>query len=266
MTLSSSLPAASSRQSNPFELSYRTPPLEDNPFEKTKPQPLPLSATESPLPELTPQSRNFFGLLALLLALAIVLTLLRSYFLKALGALSRESSFHLLYREMTGRGIGPYLILYLFFAANMGIFLQVSFPQFSAGLGGTARPASQLLLLIPSLLLLARHFFLTLLGTIFPFRQSLDQYQFLMVIFGIAMGFLLAPANIFFPYLSEAVRESVILTCTGIAAGLLLFHYVRALSLASKYLSTHFFHFMLYVCTVEFAPILVMLKWMNLSL
>ncbi|MDP4812074.1 MAG: hypothetical protein NWR65_13110, partial [Saprospiraceae bacterium] len=122
------------QEQNPFELTYRkgykesVKQVSDNPFDKLNP------VNEVPTEEivvkplLTEQSTNFFLLITLLLLLALLLTFLRSFAIASIGALGKENLFNFLYREMSGRGILPYLLLYIFFSINLGIFCHFAMP------------------------------------------------------------------------------------------------------------------------------------------
>ena len=98
----------------------------ENPFDKLNP------VKEVPKEEIivkplfTEQSTNFFLLITLLLLLALLLTFLRSFAIASIGALGTENLFNFLYREMSGRGFLPYLLLYIFFIINLGIIRIVS--------------------------------------------------------------------------------------------------------------------------------------------
>ena len=62
--------------------------------------------------------------------------------------------------------------------------------------------------------------------------------------------------------LSNAGR---VLTMILIIFGITVFCILRGLFLASKYLSFHKFHFFMYLCTVEIAPVLVVVKLLLLK-
>lgn len=254
------------QEQNPFELTYRKGQKEtvksitENPFEKLNPTEEKVVERSIQKPLFTEKTTHFFLLIGLLLLQAIVLTFLRSFAFKAVGALGTENLFNFLYREMSGRGFLPYLLLYLFFFINIGILLYFSYPFISAKTNPNLKLEFFLLVLLPSVALGLKHLLLTFIGSIFPIRKEMDRYQFLIVVTGISMGLIIFPINIFFPYLNDEWKE-ILIYATFIILGLvLLYYYLRGLTIGVRFIGTHPFHFLLYICTVEIAPVLIMVK------
>lgn len=254
------------QEQNPFELTYRkgqketVKSISENPFEKLNP--IEEKVVEKAIPKtlLTEKSANFFLLIGLLLLQAIVLTFLRSFAFKAVGALGTENLFNFLYREMSGRGFLPYLLLYLFYFINIGILFYFSYPFISANTNPNLKLDFFLLVLLPLILLGLKHLLLTFVGSIFPIRKEMNRYQFLIVVTGISMGLIIFPINIFFPYLNDEWKEILIYATCIILGLVLLYHYLRGLTIGVRFIGTHPIHFLLYICTVEIAPVLIMVK------
>jgi hypothetical protein len=254
------------QERNPFELTYRegtkdsVKQVSENPFDKLSP--VKEVSTEEIMvkPLLTEQSTNFFLLITLLLLLALLLTFLRSFAIASVGALGTDNLFNFLYREMSGRGVLPYLLLYIFFIVNLGIFCHFSIPVLLNSLHATFTPDYYLVFFLPLILLGLRHLLLTFIGYVFPVNKEMDRYQFLMVVTGISMGLFIAPVNIFFPYLNEEWKQIFILVTFIFIGLILLYHYLRGLTLGVRFIGSHQFHFLLYICTVEIAPVLILVK------
>ena len=254
------------QEQNPFELTYRKGTKEsvkqvsENPFDKLN------AVKEVPEEEIivkplfTEQSTNFFLLITLLLLLALLLTFLRSFAVASIGALGTENLFNFLYREMSGRGFLPYLLLYIFFIVNMGIFCQFAMPVLLDSMHSAFEPNYFIVFLLPLIFLALRHLLLTFIGFVFPIKKEMDRYQFLMVVTGISIGLLIAPMNIFFPYLNEEWKQIFILGTLVFLGLILLYHYLRGLTLGVRFIGSHQFHFLLYICTVEIAPVLILVK------
>lgn len=254
------------QEKNPFELTYRKgykesiEQVSENPFDKVNP--VKEVPTEEIMvePLLTEQSTNFFLLITLLLLLALLLTFLRSFAVASVGALGTENLFNFLYREMSGRGVLPYLLLYIFFIINLGIFFHFSMTILTDNLHFNFKPNYYVVFFLPFILLGLKHLLLTFIGFIFPIKKELDRYQFLMVVTGISMGLFVSPVNIFLPYLNEEWKQISILG-TFIFLGLvLLYHFLRGVTLGVRFIGSHQFHFLLYICTIEIAPVLILVK------
>lgn len=161
---------------------------------------------------------------------------------------------------MSGRGVLPYLLLYIFFIVNLGVFFHFSMPVLLNSLHATFTKDYYLVFFIPLILLGLRHLLLTFIGFVFPVKKEMDRYQFLMVVTGISMGLFIAPVNIFFPYLNEEWKQIFILVTFIFIGFILLYHYLRGLTLGVRFIGSHQFHFLLYICTVEIAPVLILVK------
>ena len=254
------------QEQNPFELTYREgykeslKKVSENPFEKLSPVKEVSTEEITVKPLLTEQSTNFFLLITLLLMLALLLTFLRSFAIASVGALGRDNLFNFLYREMSGRGVLPYVLLYIFFIINLGIFFHFSMPVLLDTMHSTFKPGYYVLFFLPFILLGLRHLLLTFIGFVFPVKKEMDKYQFLMVVTGISMGLLIAPMNIFFPYLNEEWKQILIFSTLIFLGLILLYHFLRGLTMGVRFIGSHQFHFLLYICTVEIAPVLIMVK------
>ena len=254
------------QEQNPFELTYRKGTKEsikqvsENPFDKLNP------VKEVPKEEIivkplfTEQSTNFFLLITLLLLLALLLTFLRSFAIASIGALGTENLFNFLYREMSGRGFLPYLLLYIFFIINLGIFCHFAMPVLLDSMHSAFNQNYFIVSFLPLIFLALRHLLLTFIGFVFPIKKEMDRYQFLMVVTGISIGLLIAPMNIFLPYLNEEWKQIFILGALVFLGLIFLYHYLRGLTLGVRFIGSHQFHFLLYICTVEIAPVLILVK------
>ena len=254
------------QEQNPFELTYRKGTKEsikqvsENPFDKLNPVKEVTKEEIIVKPLFTEQSTNFFLLITLLLLLALLLTFLRSFAIASIGALGTENLFNFLYREMSGRGFLPYLLLYIFFIINLGIFCHFAMPVLLDSMHSAFKPNYFIVSFLPLIFLALRHLLLTFIGFVFPIKKEMDRYQFLMVVTGISMGLFIAPMNIFLPYLNEEWKQIFILGTLAFLGLILLYHYLRGLTLGVRFIGSHQFHFLLYVCTVEIAPVLIMVK------
>lgn len=254
------------QENNPFELTYRKgykeseKQVSENPFDKVSPVKEVTAEEIMVKPLLTEQSTNFFLLITLLLLLALLLTFLRSFAVASIGALGTENLFNFLYREMSGRGVLPYFLLYIFFIVNLGIFCHFALPVILDSMHSTFNPNYYVVFFLPFILLGLKHFILTFIGFVFPIKKEMDRYQFLMVVTGITMGLFVSPMNIFLPYLNEEWKQISILGTLVFLGLVLLYHFLRGLTLGVRFIGSHQFHFLLYLCVIEIAPVLILVK------
>ncbi len=106
----------------------------------------------------------------------------------------------------------------------------------------------------------AKHIALNVIAYIFPIQKEVRQYSFMIMIFNIVLGVALAPVNLIVAYSTPTTLSSLILVLFTLIGLFYLFRHLRGIMIANKYLVFHKFHFLLYICTVEIAPMMVLLK------
>jgi hypothetical protein len=96
-------------------------------------------------------------------------------------------------------------------------------------------------------------------GYVYPVSEALSNYFFVYVIFFSAFGVLIVPINLI---LAFADFPTQIISMAGIVLGIALstLAILRILNLNLKWILPNKFHFLLYICTVEIAPLLVIYK------
>ena len=70
----------------------------------------------------------------------------------------------------------------------------------------------------------------------------------------------MVPANILIAYAPQTMTSSLVYAAIGLVGLVYLFRSLRGLFIANRFLLFHKFHFLLYICTVEIAPIIIFLK------
>lgn len=206
--------------------------------------------------------RNFLFLAVLLMfvLLTVLVTLFRHSLQQVFRAFLNDNFLTQVHREQ-GWGLSlPYLLFYLFFFFSAGLCLFIVTQKY----GFTIVPAHALSLILftagVTALFTGKHILLKLLGIVFPIGRSLSIYSFTITIFGIVLGLFLVPANLLLAYGPAGLFDTTLYILLGIIGLLYLFRSLRALFIGSKFLVMHKFHFLLYLCTVELAPVLILAK------
>ena len=259
---------------NPFELGPRpVPPAEAatagpvNPFELRdtavgEAAPLPL-APPAPAPpnDGDAERRSVFGYfigLSLLLTLAVVL--LRGELAKAYAAFLNDNLLGGLYRDQAGPAGPPLQLLHLIALCAGAFYLLLLLRALGALPEG--RTGYHYLLCAIALLggMAFKHGLLWLLGCLFPLRQELGRYSFTVLIFTILLGFGLYPFVALLAFGPASFQPVVIYASLAFVLLLYGFRSVRALFHAGSLPTRRAFHFFLYLCSVEIAPILLLWK------
>ena len=218
----------------------------------------------APLTEEEKQDKSYrfrFGLVVFILfCLSILLTILRSVISKSINAFLNSNLFNQLYREQQGRGILAYLLLYAMYIILFGIFVFLCLEHYQIEI--TQNLFLQLLYSIGGAfaIFVGKHLLLSIVSNVFPIEKEMSKYHFIIIIFGIIIGILLAPINLLLAFGPENFAETLIYITAIAILIIYIFRYSRSIPLASKQLVFHKFHFLLYICTIEIAPAVILLK------
>lgn len=261
---------------NPFDLgsqpsaheaaASRPSVIPGNPFElrDTAAVPARTAAAVGPVPTTsapTDDRRAVFGWfigISLLLTLAVVL--LRGELRKCYAAFLNENLLNALHRDQTGLASPPLQLLHLVFLVTGGFYLFLLLRTF--GLLPFSTVAANFLTCLTALAgaVALKHTTLLLLATVFPLRKALGRYSFTVLTFSIILGFGLYPFCALLAFGPNHLHPYVV-WASIIGIGLLyLFRSIRALFGAGSLPTQRAFHFLLYLCSIEIAPILLLWK------
>lgn len=265
---------------NPFEIGARVVPKDTaqeakgprNPFDLV-PEPVqPVTApnpVEAPVqlinPEEVPEVDTyhqflFAVLITVLLLMAFLFILFRSFVSRAYRAFVNDNLLSQIQRDQGFIPSLPYLLFYLLFFINLGFFLFLFCKYFDLPVGKT--DAASLLILTAAVagLFLAKHLLLAIVEGIFPVQKEIRQYNFTIVIFSIMIGLVMVPLNLLIAYGPEEMLPTLFRVTLGIIGLIYLYRTLRGIFIANRFLALHQFHFLLYICTVEIAPVMVIVK------
>jgi hypothetical protein len=103
---------------------------------------------------------------------------------------------------------------------------------------------------------------LRIMRALFPLDAELRKYNFLIIIFNCVLGLFLVPFNLLIAFSAETGVQQLLLVSwmLGLVA---IFTLIAAFEQAQSVLNFYRkapFHFLLYFCTVEIAPVLLLVK------
>lgn len=272
-------------QANPFDLTPRlsaiptadtlfgTTTVTSNPFDVVPSQPdeqtaeqvlPPPDAGFSSKPVITIDSRYnrvvLITIVACLLLLTILITLFRSQLERAYRAFLNDNLLNQLQREREGGGGLPYYLFYGLFVISAGFFIFLLTSYYDIPVASS--PWYSLLFCIAGITLfwLVKHLLLTFIRVVFPVEKEIRVYNMTIIVFNLILGIILIVGNGLFAYSPESIKLPLFYLLAGITAGVYLFMFLRSLFSAGRLVSFHKFHFLLYICTVEIAPVLILVK------
>lgn len=199
----------------------------------------------------------------MLIILTLVFTIFRIFIAKIWKAFLNDNILSQLLREQAAGVTVAYIILYLMFIVNAGVFAFLVLRHY--GLKIANSNISTLLLCMGGVagFYVFKHLLFNLMRFIFPIEKEISQYNFTVMIFNIITGIFLVPMVLMIAYSSAGIASIVIKLTILLVLGTILFRTLRGLFIANRFFVWHKFHFFLYLCTVELAPLLITFKLLN---
>jgi Domain of unknown function (DUF4271) len=263
VTLAANLPGQEPLR-NPFDLAPHRAPEAALEIARNDTQPFrPFSI--APRGNRLPPSDLFWLLLAMFAFLTMSVAGNRNAVGKAWRSFLSDNALALTQREAFGLlGSTPYFLLYGNFLFNAGLFIFLTvnafkYEEFNNGGFLTLCIAGAIFIF------LSKHALVLLINLLFPVEKEALRYNFLITVFNCVLGLFLAPFNAVLAFAHPTYRLLLIAWILGLVAIFYLYRGFRALSIGGKFLGTDFFHFLLYLCTVEIAPVLLFFKIMFLQ-
>ena len=190
----------------------------------------------------------------LFLLAAVAINFNRSYPMALIKATYNQNQLRILFKDaFKGNHVLIFSILYLLFIINGGIFLYQSIRIFELG---------QISLLLAIGLILAiyllRHFVLFTLGLAFPLTREALLFSYTIGIHNLALGLALMLINILLSFVDPETGKMLIFSGLSIVLVMYVLRQVRGLLNNMPLILSDKFHFIIYLCTVEIAPWLLL--------
>jgi hypothetical protein len=208
-----------------------------------------------------PQSVLIWVLLLVSGFLAFSVAANRSAANKAWMSFLSENGLNVIQREAFGMvGNTPYYLLYGSFVLNAGLFIFLVVRAFR-GEDFNNLPFLLLCMAGAAIAFLTKHAMLNATGWLFPVTKETERYNFLMIVFNCVLGLFLMPFNYVLAFCDENFRFFLVFWILGLVGIFYIYRGFRAAGIGAKFLGTDQFHFLLYLCAVEIAPVLLVIKW-----
>jgi len=195
-----------------------------------------------------------------LLILTILVTFNRGLLNSIYKAIFNDTYLKMIYRLQQSSHALSYLLLYLFYFFNSGLFLFLLLRFLKISI--TPSDIKLYFMCVGAFvaIYLLKHLTLIVIGSVFPVEKESSYYNFMIVAFNIFLGLILLPLNAAIAFMSENIADLGIYIGIGLFILMYLIRQLRAMLLAGNFISYQKFHFFIYLCTVEIAPILVIAR------
>ncbi|MBK6930607.1 MAG: DUF4271 domain-containing protein [Saprospirales bacterium] len=201
----------------------------------------------------------FWLLVTLVAFLSFSIAAKRSIIIKAWRGFLNDNALSIAQKEATGLiGSTPYYLLYASFLLNAGAFIFLIARHFNPQLYNNPGFLA-VCMLLSAVLFLSKHGLLALVRLLYPVQAEIRRYNFLIVTFNCVLGLFLAPFNFLIAF-SRQYSDFMVFWTLALAGIFYLYRSLRAAAIGRKFLGGHLFHFLLYLCTVEIAPAVILVK------
>lgn len=217
--------------------------------------------------ELLIPSWVFFLCIILLGFFTYLLTIYRDQVKKSFSSFFSMSSAQQQLREQQNP-FSPYSVaVYLLFTLGTGAFAMLSINMLTASPTQPANWSMGFFLLL-SAAVAAAYFLkygqLTLLGAVFPIKQELQYYNFMLSNSNRLLAMGIVPLLFLVAYTPDSLQNIFLYGSLSIISLLYFFAAIRTILVARETILFHKFHFFIYLCSVEIAPVLILMKLISI--
>jgi hypothetical protein len=152
-----------------------------------------------------------------------------------------------------------YWLFYAHFFINAGFFIFLILNHFDWYTNNSILILLLCILFVAGAYLL-KHLTLSTVAAAFPVEKEANLYGFVTLLVNILLGLALLPINLLVAFGPESVVNIVI--WIGISLVILLygFRQLKGLFISGRLVHSYLFHFFLYLCSAEIAPLLIVGK------
>ena len=204
----------------------------------------------------------FWVLLIIMLLLTVFINLNRSMPGQVYKAIFNENYLKYLQRSYTVDNRFLYLLFYVFFILNGGIFIFLNLRYFF----GLSDLRVLLLCWIGlSVLYLVRHQFIRYISYVYPLEKTFGVLNFSILVYNVFLGMALLPINVIMAFSPGWLASLLLYAGLIMVLGLYAIRQMRAVVSSLSDIATYPLHFFLYLCACEIMPLLIVAKFLYQS-
>jgi hypothetical protein len=95
---------------------------------------------------------------------------------------------------------------------------------------------------------------------VFPFKNEVNQYNFNFFLAQKTVGVILIPVNLFIAYSPGYLQSVIIVLALIMIAAFMIWILLKGLEISRNLLQHDAFHYFIYICTLEIAPVCILVK------
>ncbi|MBP7679603.1 MAG: DUF4271 domain-containing protein [Saprospiraceae bacterium] len=241
---------------NPFDIKRSSAPKAPSLLTNALQTPQPIK--EAIVPIVGAQQFIFWILLTALLLLAILAAFRRDLVGKVLRAALSENNIVAYQREPNR--LAPIIIFHVVFFLVGGLGIYLIFRYNNCCFQHIDITLYLWCVLGLAIIVLLKYLLLFIIGNIFPLEKQMERYITIIAVFYCLLGMVLIPIVLLITYAPTTLTQPFILVMIAISAIFFAYRCLRGLIIASNQAIQHKFHFFMYLCAVEVAPVVILVK------
>lgn len=156
----------------------------------------------------------------------------------------------------------PYIFLYSIFTFSLGLFITV-YQAYVLGRGQVSVVIFLKISIIIALLFLSKIVIVRLVGFLFDIEKLVREYVMFLYLFYFNSSLILMPLLLFVTFLSTSYFNFILIFFLLITLILFIYRFFRTILGLVGSFRFSIFYLILYLCTLEIAPILILVKSLN---
>jgi Domain of unknown function (DUF4271) len=223
--------------------------------------------TEKPLlqkRETSGKEYLFYTIIGVLLLFATFRQVFPKYFSDLMRVFFRNTLKAKQIREQLTQTPLPSLLLNIFFALTMGLYITLLLGYYNMN----PFQSFWLLFLYSAIGLIAiyavKYAGLRFFGWLFGMQEVADSFSFIVFIINKAIGIFIIPFLILIAFTQNNILQAAITLSWCCIGALLIYRFILTYSIVRGRLTVNPFHFFLYLCAFELAPLLILYKGLML--
>lgn len=209
----------------------------------------------------------FYLIIGIFLLLAIIRLGFQKYFSDLFRAFFSPTLSQRQLREQLSQTPFPALLLNLFFSFSAGIYLYLVLRYSNYMAGDKPLYLIGVFVLLFIIIYLVKYILLRFSGWLFGQPEIMDGYIFTLYLINKIMGIILLPFILILAFSSPLLAKITLDISIFIIILLFVYRYFRVYSMAESHITFSKFHFFIYLCSFEVAPVLILGKlvfiWLN---
>ena len=240
-----------------MDIPIREQILQRHPFFNFNTKPV---ITPSDIKEFKGKELLFYVLVVLVIIFALLKLAFSKYFNDLFRVFFRTTMKQRQIKEQLMQTPFPSLVFNGFFVASAGLYANFLLHHFGF------KPVDNFWLLYLycciglSIIYLVKFIGLIVLGWLFNMKKAADSYIFIVFIINKVIGIALLPFNVLLAFTDGTMHSVALMLSWCCIAGLLLYRFILGFAAIRNDVRFNLFHFFLYLCAFEIAPLLLIYK------